>query len=230
MTTTPALPVVTYRRVSTQEQGISGLGLDAQASTINAELERRAWVSEADYTDVATSDPKRHRQGLADAVDHAKRSGGILVAAKLDRLERDVIAFAQLLNRAQQEGWAVLVLDLPLDTTTAAGRFAALTLANSAELERGLIRERTKAALKIRAAELAREGKRLGREVKTPTWILERVTAERDAGSTWQAIADRLNDEHVPTTRGGKAWAVGTVQSAYKTAQLERDVAATAKV
>jgi DNA invertase Pin-like site-specific DNA recombinase len=73
------------------------------------------------------------RPGLAAAAEHAKRSGGVLVAARLDRVSRSVIDFAGLLSHAEREGWSVLVLDLPLDTTTAAGRFTALSMANAAE-------------------------------------------------------------------------------------------------
>ena len=216
--------VITYRRVSTEEQGLSHLGLDAQQSAIAAELERRGWTAAADYTDIASGKTTNGRRGLSDAVTHAKRERGILVAAKLDRVSRDVIDFASLLSRAEREHWRVLVLDLALDTTTASGRFTALTLANAAELERRLICERTKAALAVKKVELAKEGKRLGRRVATPSVVLDRVVSERDAGNTWQSIADGLNADGISTTRGGNGWKVGTVQAAYRTATLQREV------
>jgi DNA invertase Pin-like site-specific DNA recombinase len=210
---------VTYRRVSTDEQGDSGLGLDAQAATIAAELERRDWTAEDDYSDVASGKTTNGRPGLAAAVEHAKRVRGVLVAARLDRVSRNVIDFAGLLSRAEREGWSVLVLDLPLDTTTAAGRFTALSMANAAELERRLIGERTKAAL---AAKKARGG-RLGRKRRTPDEILRRVVAERDAGATWQSIADALDSVGVPTTRGGAGWRIGTVQRVYQSEMLDAE-------
>jgi Tol biopolymer transport system component len=110
------------------------------------------------------------------------------------------------------------VLDLPMDTTTASGRMAALTMANVAEFERGINSERTSDALQAKKA----AGKRLGRPRRTPDAILDRIRVQRDNGSTWQAIADRLNAEGVPTTRGGNEWQVGTVQAAYRTARLDR--------
>jgi len=218
--TTPV--VVTYRRVSSEEQGVSGLGMDAQESAIATEIERRGWTVAADYTDIASGKSTNGRTGLAAAVDHAKRTKGTLVAAKLDRVSRNVIDFASLLTRAEQQRWSVLVLDLPLDTTTAAGRFTALTMANAAELERRLVGERTRAALAIKKAELAKKGERLGRPRTTPTEILDRVVTERDSGKTWQSIADRLNTDGIPTARGGDRWRLGTVQAVYRTAIRER--------
>ena len=212
---------ITYRRVSSEEQGLSGLGLQAQADAIAAELLRRGWAAEADYSDVASGKTTRGRLGLAAAVEHAKRTRGVLVASRLDRVSRNVIDFASLLSRAEREGWAVLVLDLPLDTTTAAGRFTALSMANAAELERRLIGERTKAAL---AAKKAR-GERLGRRRQTPDAVLRLVVSQRDTGATWQSIADRLNAEGVPTTRGGAGWRVGTVQRVYQSAHLDTELA-----
>jgi DNA invertase Pin-like site-specific DNA recombinase len=111
------------------------------------------------------------------------------------------------------------VLDLQLDTTTPVGRFTAVMLANAAEFERRQIGERTRVAL---AAKKAR-GERLGRPRQTPQKLVDRVVRERDAGSTWQAIADRLNDDHVPTQRGGTAWRVSSVQRLYESNRLDRE-------
>src|SRR5215211_6965217 len=125
-----------YRRVSTAEQADSRLGLEAQTATILAELHRRGWRADASYHDVASGKSMRGRRGLGSAIEHARRCSGVLVAAKLDRISRDVIDFASLLRQGEREGWAILALDLQLDTTTPAGRFTAITMANAAELER----------------------------------------------------------------------------------------------
>jgi DNA invertase Pin-like site-specific DNA recombinase len=214
----PASPtVVSYRRVSTDEQGVSGLGLEAQQLVITAAVEHRGWTLAADYQDIASGKTTRGRQGLHQAIDHARRTKGVLVASKIDRISRDVIDFASLLRDAHNQNWSVLVLDLPMDTTTASGRMAALTMANVAEFERGINSERTSAALQAKKA----TGSRLGRPRKTPDATLQRVVRERDSGSTWQAIADRLNADRVPTTRGGALWRVGTVQRVYQSANLD---------
>jgi DNA invertase Pin-like site-specific DNA recombinase len=213
------MQAIIYRRVSTTEQGDSRLGLEAQAAAAGAELDRRGWELVADYHDVASGKSTTRRPGLAAAVDHARRIGGVLVAAKLDRISRNVIDFAQLLDRAEHERWAVLVLDIPMDTTTPAGRFTAITMANAAELERHLVAQRTRDAM----AALKQRGTRLGRKRTTPDAVLQRVVGERDKGATWQSIADRLNAEHVPTTRGGAAWRVSTVQRVYQSAHLDAE-------
>lgn len=217
--------IITYARVSTDEQGVTGLGLDAQAATIAASLSQRGWTQADAFSDVASGKSMNGRPGLAAAITHAKRTGGILVAAKLDRISRDVIDFASLLGQAEREGWSVLVLDLPLDTTTAAGRFTALTMANAAELERRLVGERTSAALQA----LKARGVRLGVKSETPASVKRRVARERDAGTTWQSIADGLNADHVPTVRGGTEWRVSSVQSAYASYQLDQEARAARK-
>ena len=113
----------------------------------------------------------------------------------------------------------MLVLDLQLDTRTPVGRFTAVMLANAAEFERRQIGERTRVAL---AAKKGR-GERLGRPRQTPQMLVNRVVRERDAGSTWQAIADRLNHDGVPTQRGGSAWRVSTVQRLYACNRLDEE-------
>ena len=209
---------VSYRRCSTTEQHDSHLGLDAQEAAILRELARRGWSLDGDYYDVASGKTTEGRQGLADAADHARRVGGVLIASRLDRVSRDVVDFATLLRRAQHEQWAVLVLDMPVDTSTPAGRFAAVMMANAAELERNLIAARTKEALQAKKA----RGARLGPKTRLiPTRVLERIAQERDAGRTWQAIADSLNTDGEPTVRGGTCWRVSTVQRAYQSKQLD---------
>jgi len=214
-----APPVIVYRRVSTAEQGDSRLGLEAQQAAILAEVEQRGWNIAGEYQDVASGRRISGRLGLAQAIEHARKTGGVLVASKLDRVSRDVIDFASLLRDAERQGWSVLVLDLQLDTTTPVGRFTAVMLANAAEFERRQIGERTRVAL---AAKKAR-GERLGRPRQTPQELVDRVVRERDDGSTWRAIADRLNAEGVPTQRGGAAWRVSTVQRLYTSHLLDAE-------
>lgn len=90
-------------------------------------------------------------------------------------------------------------------------------MANGAEFERDMISDRTSAALQIKKA----SGDRLGRPRKTPDKIVRRIVQGRDAGQTWQSIADALNRDGVPTVRGGAMWRVSTVQRAYQSAQLD---------
>ena len=155
----PAMPtVIAYRRVSTEEQGDSGLGLEAQTAAIAVACERRGWRIAADYHDVASGKAVIGRPGLAEAKAHARRSKGVLVAARVDRISRSVIDFSTILREAREEGWKVTMLDMPeADTTTADGRFQAGLMVLLAERERYLIGERTSAALQA----LKAQGRRL---------------------------------------------------------------------
>lgn len=81
-------------------------------------------------------------------------------------------------------------------------------LGTFAQFERRLISQRTKDALAIRRA----QGKRLGRDRVIPREVFGRIRAERTAGATLQSIADGLNGDGVPTTRGGRTWYASTVR------------------
>jgi len=101
--------VVTYRRVSTEEQALSGLGLDAQEAAIEAAAAGRGWTVVAGFVDagVSGSRPPAERPGLAAALDAlAGGEAGALVVAKLDRLSRSLLNMAQLMDRSSREGWA----------------------------------------------------------------------------------------------------------------------------
>jgi DNA invertase Pin-like site-specific DNA recombinase len=128
--------------------------------------------------------------------------------AKLDRLSRSLIDFAGLLERARREGWAVIALDLGVDTTTPAGELVANVMAAVAQWERRAIGERTRAALAVRR----REGVRLGRPPSVSPEIRARVVAERAAGRTFRRIARGLNDDAVPTAHGGERWHGETIR------------------
>jgi DNA invertase Pin-like site-specific DNA recombinase len=151
---------------------------------------------------------------------HRITAGERLVVAKLDRLSRSTLDFAQLLKRSGEEGWSVVVLDL--DTDTAIGHFVVSILAAVAELERGLISERTSAALQAAKA----RGQRLGvgnRQMTAETLAV--IVELRESGLSMGAIAARLNDEGVPTARGGSEWHRSTVRSALRSHELDRQAA-----
>jgi DNA invertase Pin-like site-specific DNA recombinase len=198
--------LVGYVRVSTSEQGFSGAGLEAQRRAIEAEAARRGWELVRIEEDVQSGRSTRRRPGLARALE-ACSSGeaGGLVATKLDRLTRSLLDFAALLERAQREGWGLVVIEQSFDLGTPHGRAMAGMLAVFAALERDLIGERTRAALAVRRS----QGVRLGRPpgLLVPPDLAERIRAMRhEEGMTLQAIADVLNGEGVATPRGGREW------------------------
>lgn len=209
--------VIGYLRVSTSEQADSGLGLAAQRATIAAEAERRGW-SVTWIADDGYTASNINRPGIARALTAlAAHEADALVVAKVDRLARSMVDFVGLMLRAEREKWRIVALDLGVDMTTPAGEFMAHMVAAAAQYERRLISARTKDAL---AAAKAR-GTRLGRPRAVPAAALARVVADRAAGLSVRAIAQRLNDEGVPTVRGGRCWHAGTVRGLLDSAALD---------
>jgi len=203
---------IAYIRCSTEEQADSRAGLDAQRSAILDEAHRRGWDA-ADLTfveDAGFSGKNLDRPGIEAALDALrKHKADTLVVSKLDRLSRSMLDFAGLMDRASREKWALVALDVGVDTTTPQGELMANVMAVFAQFERKLIGQRTKDALAAKKA----AGVRLGRPRVIPDEIVARIVAERAAGSTLRAIVDGLNGDAVPTAMGGRRWYVSTVQS-----------------
>lgn len=202
---------IAYLRCSTEEQADSRAGLEAQRAAIIAEVKRRGW-DETDLSyveDAGFSGKDLHRPGIEAALDALRhRKADTLVVSKLDRLSRSLVDFAGLMDRASREHWALIALDLNVDTSTPAGEAMAAMLATFAQFERRLIGERTKSALAVKKA----AGVRLGRPRLIPEEIVARIRAERSSGMTLRAITDGLNRDGVPTSMNGRQWWVATVQ------------------
>src|SRR5271170_1661735 len=212
---------VCYLRVSTDKQGRSGLGVEAQREAVARYLNGGSWKLGAEY--VETESGKRSdRPKLAAALSHAKAIGATVVFAKLDRLTRNV----DLLRTLVTSDVDLVFCDLPHVPPGAMGRFLLTQMASVAELEAGLISERTKAALaaaKARGVKLgnpngarALKGKQVGNKQAVAT---VRANAEHRAANlramvddmraqgvtSVRAIAADLNARGVLTPRGG-AW------------------------
>jgi DNA invertase Pin-like site-specific DNA recombinase len=139
---------VAYYRVSTDRQGRSGLGLDAQRTAVEAYRTRSGGVLKAEFTEVQSGKDDDRAQ-LSEALKLCRLTNSTLLIAKLDRLSRNVAFLATL----QQAGTKFVACDLP-----EANELVVHILAAVAQAERKAISERTKAAL---AAAKAR-GVRLG--------------------------------------------------------------------
>ena len=133
---------VSYLRVSTDKQGRSGLGLEAQREAVTRYLNGGSWTLAAEYLETE-SGKRNDRPKLMAALAHAKAIGATVVFAKLDRLTRNV----DLLRSLVVSGVDLVFCDLPHVPPGAMGRFLLTQMASVAELEAGLISERTKAAL-----------------------------------------------------------------------------------
>jgi DNA invertase Pin-like site-specific DNA recombinase len=128
---------VSYLRVSTERQGRSGLGLEAQRAAVDQYLNGGRWQLVAEYVEIETG-RRNDRPELAKALAHCRRAGATLVIAKLDRLARNVAFVANLM----ESGADFVACDFPQ-----ANRLTIHILAAVAEHEAKMISERTKAAL-----------------------------------------------------------------------------------
>ncbi|WP_082502723.1 recombinase family protein [Nocardioides sp. Leaf307] len=210
--------VIAYLRVSTEEQSVSGLGLADQRTVIALEATRRGWSDLEFVTDDGFSAKNLSRPGIAAALE-SLRSGdaSVLVVSKLDRLSRSILDFVTLMDRARREGWELVVLDLAIDTTTPSGSLMANVMAAFAEYERQLIGARTSGALQ----QLKATGVRLGRPRVLSGAVTKRIVDSWESGHGLSAIARALNDDGVPTARGGVRWYPSTVQGVLRSAELD---------
>lgn len=206
-----------YRRVSTVRQEGSGLGLDAQLHALELEAQRRGWETVEDHVETASGGAAvSDRPVLAAVLDRLDREGGLLVVARLDRLSRSVVHAAGILDRARRGGWAVVALDVGIDTTTPAGMLMSNVLASTAQYERDLIRERITDALAARK----RAGARLGEPVRLPQETRDRIARERAQGLSLRRIAQGLTQDNIPTARGG-TWHASTVRHVLQSLELD---------
>lgn len=132
--------VVAYYRVSTQEQGRSGLGMEAQQSAVRRFTEQAGHEIIREFAEIE-SGKRSDRPQLARAIELCELSGAQLVIAKLDRLARNVHFISSLM----ESGIHFTAVDMPQ-----ANNFTVHVMAALSEQERKLISERTKAALKIK--------------------------------------------------------------------------------
>ena len=194
---------VAYYRVSTDKQGRSGLGLDAQEAAVEQRLNGGPWQLVREFTEVE-SGRRAKRPQLEAALKACKKLKAKLVVAKLDRLSRNTRFLLALI----EAGVDVLFCDLP-EVTGAMGKFILTQMAAVAELEAGLIAERTKEAL----AAAKKAGKKLGgwnvgsekarREAQEFADKMRQVMAELAAHSAHQAAAE-LNKRGIKSATGGQ--------------------------
>ena len=207
-------------RVSTAEQGHSGLGLEAQQASVRAFAAAQGWTLVAEFSDIASGKDDR-RPGFQAALTRCRQLGAVLAAARLDRITRRAHTLSQLL----EDGYSIRAADMPGADDLMMRIYAAM-----AQKERELISERTKAALAAAKARGARLGGDRGyRPASGPDTgaaaASRRVAAERaahrllldvdrlrEAGITSrQALARSLTERGVRTPRGGKVWTHTTV-------------------
>jgi DNA invertase Pin-like site-specific DNA recombinase len=220
---------IAYLRVSTQRQGKSGLGLEAQRNAVTEFLNGGNWSLVKEYVEVE-SGKRSDRPELAKAIQACRAYGAKLVIAKLDRLSRD----AHFLLGLEKAGVDFVAADMPT-----ANRLTVGIMAMVAEEERRMISKRTKEALQA----AKRRGVKLGGDrgvipsrttrklavdaiqarAAAKAADLAPIIAElRAAGvSSRSALAVSLNERGIPTPRGKGQWTATQVSRL-----LERSAAA----
>ena len=208
---------VAYYRVSTQKQGRSGLGLEAQQEIVQQYARPRHGRIIAEFTEIE-SGKKSDRPQLAAAIEHANEHGATLLVAKLDRLARNVEFIFRLYNSETD----FVAADLPDFNSLTLGVFASF-----AQYERERISKRTKDAL----AALKRRGAKLGNpngwtsDAQEKATTAKRTNAKKNSNTrkakdrirelielaqfksqalTIDQVAGRMNDAGLRTTRGKK--------------------------
>jgi DNA invertase Pin-like site-specific DNA recombinase len=217
MTATMAKRVFGYLRCSTDEQATNGHGLDAQRAAIQSEADRRGWTVEW-ITDDGYSAKNLERPGIARVLEalhapaHRRKVDG-LVVARLDRLTRSLLDFAGLMERARREKWAMVALDLGVDTSTSQGELMANVLASFAQFERRLIGQRTREGLAAARAKGVRLGNPDRIKDRTPEEIRQRILKRRARGISYGDIAAELDAHGIPTPFGGVRWYASSVRA-----------------
>ncbi len=205
---------ITYYRVSTERQGASGLGLDAQKASVRQFAAANNFQLSGEYIEIE-SGKKNARPVLQQALNACRQKGATLLIAKLDRLGRNV-AF---ISRLMEAGVDFKAVDNPF-----AGKLIVHIMAAFAEHERDQISERTTAAL----AAAKQRGVVLGSYGRTVLAKLNKKKARqfalkmkpviqklRDMGiTTIRGITCELNRLQVPTFRNtGNRWHLSTVHN-----------------
>ncbi len=210
---------IAYYRVSTDKQGQSGLGLEAQKKAVESYIKDGDLVDE--YIEVETGKGSKNalkkRPKLAEALKGCKKHKAVLIIAKLDRLARNVHFISGLMESKAE----FVCCDNPN-----ANRLMIHMLAAFAEHERELISTRTKeglAAAKARGVELGKTGKevlskRNKKNADEFALSLIPVIGEiKDSGhKTVDTITQQLNSRNIPTARNGSKWHIQTVHRLLK--------------
>jgi peptidoglycan hydrolase-like protein with peptidoglycan-binding domain len=208
----PATPAVEPASPGRESVGVEAVGYVAvpqtgeeakvevrrQIAAMDAECERRGWRLIEVARDIGAVRPSAlDRPGLSYALERlAGRGAPCLIVAELSQLGSSPAGLARIVRSLREQGVHLVAVDVDLDTAAAGGRIAADALLSIDEVG-------------------TRRGGRPGRPAVDDLPALKaHIVAMRSAGMTLQAIADRLNQEGVPTLRGGREWRPSSVQVA----------------
>ena len=203
---------IAYYRVSTQRQGVSGLGLEAQQTIVNNFIKSCGGEIKSSYTEIESGKNDKNRPQLQAALNECSKSGHTLLVAKLDRLARNL----HFITTLMESNIDFTACDIP-----SANKFTIHIFATLAEMERDMISTRTKdalQALKDRGVKLGPPTNQMTDEIrfKGIETIKQKklnnnnnkraasLISELKGKMTLQSIADRLNNDGYCTSRGSQ--------------------------
>ncbi len=204
-----------YFRVSTDKQGLSGLGLDAQRAAIVQYLKASGGCLLQEFTEIESGKSHKNRPQLLAAITFCQKRKATLLIARLDRLARNVAFISQLMESDVD----FVAVDMPH-----ASRLTIHILAAVAEHEREMISQRTKAALaaaKARGVKLGNPNCRAALEKArralhrkpVPETAVDIMLELRSQQLSLRRIAQKLNESNIHTPNG-KRWYASTVKTA----------------
>jgi site-specific DNA recombinase len=221
--------LIGYIRVSTSEQALHGVSIAEQRHRLTAFATARGDTLElVEDAGVSAKTPFAERPGGAQVVRQlrAKQAQGVVVV-RLDRLFRNAAEALATTAEWDAAGIALHLLDLRLDTSNPVGRLLFTVLAAFGEYERNITRQRTRegmAQVRARGGSVGRapygfiykDGAVLG-AVEVQMALIAKMCADRKKGKTLRHIAEQLNEDNIPTARGG-IWHPSTVSNILKRA------------
>jgi site-specific DNA recombinase len=227
------MQAIGYVRVSTIEQADEGVSIEAQQAAIQAYCSMRGLSLAEIISDKGVSGGKalQSRDGGRRTLEVVRRRRvQAVVAVKLDRLFRDAGDCLNVTKEWDRAGVALHLIDVggqTIDTSSTMGRFFLTVMAGCAEMERGLIRDRTKAAMSYKRRNherisrripfgfrLEANGKTLVPEPEEQAAIRDMRTLRQNGGS-YREIASALNERGIKSRQGG-AWQHNSVRLILK--------------
>jgi len=204
------MKAIIYLRVSTEEQGESGLGLNSGESSAREYCQRQG-IEILDVVREVKSGKNTTKRPLLNAtIDRLKaKEAELLISPNVSRLARSVIDLCKMQETAKASGFRILLLDNPeLDLNTPNGKMVFQFLGVMAEWEREIISDRTKKALSAKKA----RGEKLGRTSTLAPSTATIIRNLRKDGLSLRLVANELNLMNVPTGQGGVRWYASSVR------------------
>lgn len=201
-----------YARVSTEDQAKEGYSLDAQVKRMEAYCKARGWTVSGRYVDEGQSGRNTNRPAY-NAMMADKADWDLILVLKMDRIHRNSVNFTLMMNHLRNHNKEFNSIQESFDTTTAMGRFVMDIMQRIAQLESEQIGERVYMGMERKArmgqghmgsghpyGYVYREGRLLVLEDERLT--VETIFRLRAENQSYQKIADRLNENGIPSKKG----------------------------